>query len=150
MKNLKDYVQAFESVVEDSFRNFEDNLKTDTPVFITKTNKLKPSDVKTVLQHLKYTLITIDCKKANAEELSMNMVDGEKVLPTWAQLVDDYKDKNFAVCLYDLDQAKPEITNAVMPLVLDRKIDNVKLNCYVFAVGTDFDKLSKPLQSRFK
>lgn len=78
-------------------------------------------------------------------------------LPEWAALMLENNDQDFLLFFDEMNQAQPDVMNALMPIVLEHEICGVKFdNFFVGAAGNYEDEngavneLSKPLESRFK
>ena len=80
-----------------------------------------------------------------------------KAMPSWAKLMLDNPDRKFLLFFDEMNQAAPDVMNALMPIVLEHEICEVKFdNFFVGAAGNFEDEngavneLSGPLKSRFK
>jgi len=79
-----------------------------------------------------------------------------KAMPDWAKLMWENPDKQFLLFLDEMNQAQPDVQNALMPIVKEQIISRVKFkNFFVGAAGNFEDEnsaiseLSGPLMSRF-
>lgn len=104
-----------------------------------------------------YTIISIDCKKAKAEDFGgVPYADKNKkasvAVPQWAEQIIKNKNKKFIVFFDGICQLDADALNALMPIVLDNKVANVDLgeNTIICASCGDINKLSKPLLSKLK
>lgn len=80
-----------------------------------------------------------------------------KAMPSWAKIMLDNPDRKFLLFFDEMNQAAPDVMNALMPIVLEHEICEVKFdNFFVGAAGNFEDEngavneLSGPLKSRFK
>jgi len=80
-----------------------------------------------------------------------------KALPEWAALMLENTDVDFLLFFDEMNQAAPDVMNALMPIVLEHEICGIKFdNFFVGAAGNFEDEngavseLSGPLKSRFK
>ena len=80
-----------------------------------------------------------------------------KAMPDWAKVMLDNPDKDFLLFFDEMNQAAPDVMNALMPIALDHEICGVEFdNFFVGAAGNMKDEndalweLSGPLKSRFK
>lgn len=80
------------------------------------------------------------------------------LLPEWAQYMLDNPDKEFLLFLDEMNQAAPDVMNALMPIVKDNKIGGMIFKNFMVGAAGNFERenaggiseLSKPLESRFK
>lgn len=81
-----------------------------------------------------------------------------KAMPSWAKLMLDNPDRKFLLFFDEMNQAAPDVMNALMPIVLEHEICEVKFdNFFVGSAGNleeenegGINQLSGPLKSRFK
>ena len=78
-------------------------------------------------------------------------------LPSWAVKMQENPDQEFLLFFDEMNQATPDVMNALMPIVLKNEIGGVKFdNFFVGAAGnyeyenSAVSELSGPLKSRFK
>ena len=81
----------------------------------------------------------------------------EMLMPDWAAKMDENKDVKYLLFFDEMNQAAPDVMNALMPIVLEHEICSVPFkNFFVGAAGNFADEndaveeLSGPLRSRFK
>ena len=81
----------------------------------------------------------------------------QTLMPDFAQQIADNPDTKFLLFFDEMNQAAPDVMNALMPIVLDHKIcDKPYENFFVGAAGnfesenSAVNELSGPLKSRFK
>ena len=138
----------------------------------------KTSIIKDMAKRFGRSVITVYLDKAVATDLGGIPVPLEdkkhggarqdNLLPPWAQILEDNPDKKFLLFFDEMNQAQPDVQNALMPIVLDNTICGKKFgkkdskgkviesNFFVGAAG-NFEsenravfELSGPLKSRFK
>jgi len=100
---------------------------------------------------------TAKVKNALGKEEEREFAAQIKAMPSWAKLMYDNPDKEFLLFFDEMNQAAPDVMNALMPIVLENEICEVKFdNFFVGAAGNFEDEngavneLSGPLKSRFK
>ena len=100
---------------------------------------------------------TAKVKNALGKEEEREFAAQIKAMPSWAKLMYDNPDKEFLLFFDEMNQAAPDVMNALMPIVLEHEICEVKFdNFFVGAAGNFEDEngavneLSGPLKSRFK
>ena len=78
-------------------------------------------------------------------------------IPEWAWLMLTNKDKEFLLFFDEMNQAAPDVMNALMPIVLENEICGIKFNNFFVGAAGNFEEengaiseLSGPLKSRFK
>lgn len=142
-------------------------LKSKKPFFIQgEAGWGKTSLIVKLANQTKRTVITVYLDKAEATDLagipvpakSKNGADYVKnLLPGWAKIMYDNPDKQFLLFFDEMNQAAPDVMNALMPIVLKNVVcGHVFKNFIVGAAGNFEDEneggiseLSKPLLSRF-
>lgn len=114
-----------------------------------------------------YNVLTVYLDKAAAVDLGgipvpvedeeTNTRYAENTLPLWAQTMLMNKDKKFLLFFDEMNQAQPDVMNALMPIVLKHEICNVVFDNIIVGAAGNFDHenegvndLSKPLRSRFR
>ena len=123
----------------------------------TKDSNAAFAAIKAPAQSNEYTIISIDCKKAKAEDFGgIPYADKNKKVgvatPQWAEQIIKNKNKKFIVFFDGICQLDADALNALMPIVLDNKVADVDLgdNTIICASCGDINKLSKPLLSKLK
>ena len=81
----------------------------------------------------------------------------EMLMPDWAAEMDENPDTNYLLFFDEMNQATPDVMNALMPIVLEHEVCRTPFeNFFVGAAGNFEDEndavneLSGPLRSRFK
>ena len=81
----------------------------------------------------------------------------EMLMPDWAAQMDENPDIDYLLFFDEMNQATPDVMNALMPIVLEHEVCRIKFdNFFVGAAGNFEDEndavneLSGPLRSRFK
>lgn len=140
----------------------------EVPFFIQgRAGWAKTSLIKRVAKHFGYTIITVYLDKAEATDLSGIPVaqrdkDGKLVQdtawPAWAKIIKDYPNKKFLLFFDEMNQAAPDVQNALMPIVNpdQHQICGHKLDNYLVAAAGNLEDenigvtdLQGPLMSRF-
>ena len=146
----------------------------------------KTTIIKDMAKRFKRHVITVYLDKAVATDLGgipvpvkgKSGATQELAMPAWAKIMDDNPDKKFLLFFDEMNQAQPDVMNALMPIVLEHEVCGRKFgpledtgkkdkngqpimkvkesNFFVGAAG-NFEKengavneLSGPLKSRFK
>ena len=126
----------------------------------------KTSIIKNLAKRYGRYVVTVYLDKAQKEDLGgipvavkgkSGIAYQEMALPEWAALMQANPDKKFLLFFDEMNQADPDIMNALMPIVLEHSVGKVKFdNFFVGAAGNFADEndavneLSGPLKSRFK
>lgn len=143
-------------------------FNSESPFFIQgRAGWAKTSLIKRVAKHYGYTIITVYLDKAEATDLSGIPVaqrdeDGHLVQdtawPAWAKIIKDYPSTNFLLFFDEMNQAAPDVQNALMPIVNpdQHQICGYKLDNYLVAAAGNLEDenigvtdLQGPLMSRF-
>ena len=110
------------------------------------------------------TVITVYLDKCEATDLggipvpkkSASGADYEaRLLPGWAKIIWDNPDTQFLLFLDEMNQAQPDVMNALMPIVLKNVICGKKFKNFIVGAAGNFEhendvnQLSAPLLSRF-
>lgn len=80
----------------------------------------------------------------------------EMLMPDWAATMNENPDIDYLLFFDEMNQAAPDVMNALMPIVLEHEVCRVPFdNFFVGAAGNfadenDVNELSGPLRSRFK
>lgn len=142
-------------------------MKSDEPFFILgKAGWGKTSLIKQIAKKCGKCIITVYLDKALATDLDgipvpMNdgrgRVDQVVAMPAWAAIMKDNPDKDFLLFFDEMNQAAPDVQNALMPIVLETTISGYKFNNFMVGAAGNFasendavSELSGPLKSRFK
>lgn len=141
-------------------------LKARKPFFVQGEAGWGKTSIITKLAHqCGYTVITVYLDKAEATDLGGIPVPKESkkgsdyvkhLLPEWAKVIYDNKDTKFLLFFDEMNQAAPDVMNALMPIVLKTEICGLKFENFVVAAAGNFEsengavsELSGPLLSRF-
>lgn len=145
-----------------------DRVRTDRPFFIQgKAGWGKTSIIEQVAKKFGYTVITVFLDKAEATDLGGVPVPVKRrsgyravqnLMPLWAIYMLEHPDEKFLLFFDEMNQAAPDVMNALMPIVQKREVCNHKFkNMIVGAAGNleeenrdGLSALSGPLRSRFK
>ena len=155
---------------------------TEQPFFIQgKAGWGKTSIIKKLAKKYKKDVVTVYLDKAEATDLGgipvaakdkttvakvKNALGKEEekqfarqlhAIPEWAWLMLTNPDKEFLLFFDEMNQAAPDVMNALMPIVLENEICGIKFNNFFVGAAGNFEEengaiseLSGPLQSRFK
>jgi hypothetical protein len=80
-----------------------------------------------------------------------------KALPPWAAEMLEHPETDYLLFFDEMNQAAPDVMNALMPIVLDNVICEIEFDNFFVGAAGNFEEenqavseLSKPLKSRFK
>jgi MoxR-like ATPase len=142
-------------------------LKAKKPFFIQgEAGWGKTSIITDLAKRMGRTVITVYLDKAEAVDLggipvatkSKRGADSQKhLMPEWATLMWDNPKTQFLLFFDEMNQATPDVMNALMPIVKDQVICGKKCNNFVVGAAGNFEReneggiteLSIPLKSRF-
>lgn len=143
-------------------------LDAGMPFFIQgRAGWAKTALIKRVAKHYKYSILTVYLDKAEATDLNGIPVaredkDGDMVQdiawPAWAKIIRDNPEKKFLLFFDEMNQARPDVQNALMPIVNpdQHQICGHKLDNYLVAAAGNLEEenigvtdLQGPLMSRF-
>lgn len=126
----------------------------------------KTSVIKKMAKKFGRSIITVYLDKIMASDLggipiptkAGDVAVQEMAMPAWAATILTNPDKQFLLFFDEMNQAAPDVMNALMPIVLEHEICGIKFeNFFVGAAGNFVEenrggvsKLSGPLESRFK
>ena len=150
----------------DSMEDLIDKFDTEEDFFIIgRAGWGKTSIIKKLAKKYGKKVVTVYLDKAEATDLGGIPIPTkgktgavqEKAMPSWAKVMQDEPDQEFLLFFDEMNQAAPDVMNALMPIVLEHEICEVKFdNFFVGAAGNFEDEngavneLSGPLKSRFK
>jgi len=151
----------------ESMEDLIDKFDAEEDFFIVgKAGWGKTSTIKSLCKKFKRIPVTVYLDKAVASDLGGipvptkdkdDIAVQEMAMPAWAKIMLKNKDKQFLLFFDEMNQAAPDVMNALMPIVLEHEICNVKFkNFFVGAAGnfenenSAVNELSGPLKSRFK
>ena len=158
---------------EEGFEEYTDSMqdllvKFDTAddfFIIGRAGWGKTSTIKSFAKKYDRKVITVYLDKAEASDLGGIPVPvkgktgavQEKAMPAWAKIMQNEPDQDFLLFFDEMNQAAPDVMNALMPIILEHEICEVKFdNFFVGAAGNFEDEngavseLSGPLKSRLK
>ena len=126
----------------------------------------KTSIIKSLARKYNRTVITFYLDKCEATDLggipvvtkgANGKARQEVTLPPFAQYMEDHADENFLLFFDEMNQAAPDVMNALMPIVLEHEIAGTKFDNFFVGAAGNFEhendavnELSGPLKSRFK
>lgn len=142
-------------------------FKSKEPFFIVgEAGWGKTTIIKNLAKRFKRSVITVYLDKAVATDLGGIPVpvkgkDGQAeqqmALPQWAAYMKNNPDKQFLLFFDEMNQAAPDVMNALMPIVLENEICGFKYDNFMVGAAGNFEhengavnELSGPLKSRFK
>lgn len=149
-------------------KNLYSRLKTKKPFFILgEAGWGKTSMIENFAEAFNLNIITVYLDKAVASDLGGIPVpekdkDGtgfyDNLMPHWAKIMWQNPDKNFLLFFDEMNQAAPDVMNALMPIVLRHEICNREFkNIWCVGAAGNYErenqavsKMSGPLESRFK
>ena len=128
----------------------------------------KTSMITSMANRFGYDVVTFYLDKCQASDLGgipvpMEMQDkngkkgvrDERALPPFAQIIHDNPDKKFLLFFDEMNQAAPDVMNALMPIILEKKICGNKYDNFFVGAAGNFEsenaavsELSGPLKSR--
>lgn len=144
------------------------NMKfdVDEPFFILgRAGWGKTSIIKDLAKRHGRHIITVYLDKATATDLGGIPVPIQEngvakivnAMPDWAAYMMKNPDKQFLLFFDEMNQAAPDVQNALMPIVLETIICNIKFDNFIVGAAGNFadendavSDLSAPLTSRFK
>ena len=126
----------------------------------------KTSTIKALCKKYKRIPVTVYLDKAVASDLGgipvpvkskTDKAVQEMAMPSWAAVMLDNPNTDFLLFFDEMNQAAPDVMNALMPIVLEHEICNVKFKNFFVGAAGNFERendavneLSGPLKSRFK
>ena len=110
-------------------------------------------------------ILTVYLDKARAEDLEgtpIANIDKDnkakilKALPDFAQIMYENPDQDFLLFFDEMNQAQPDVMNALMPIVLETTISGIEFTNFIVGAAGNFEdendavnELSDPLRQRF-
>lgn len=151
----------------DSLQDLIDKFDAEEDFFIIgQAGWGKTSTIKSLCKKYKRIPVTVYLDKAVASDLGGIPIPTkgkddkavqEMAMPAWAKIMLDNPDKKFLLFFDEMNQAAPDVMNALMPIVLEHEICNVKFKNFFVGAAGNFEsenkavsELSGPLKSRFK
>ena len=164
---LKDVKGLTEEDINENSEEVAARLAANKPFFIQgEAGWGKTSIITDIAHKFGRTVITVYLDKAQPEDLG-GLPTAEKnkhgegyqanLLPGWAQIMRDNPKTDFLLFFDEMNQAQPDVMNALMPIVLKNTIAGKKFKNFVVGAAGNFEeenkggisKLSGPLESRF-
>ncbi len=143
------------------------HLKSNKPFFVQGEAGWGKTSIITKLAHeCGRSVITVYLDKAEATDLGGIPVPAkskrgasysEYLMPGWAKIMWDNPKKQFLLFFDEMNQAAPDVMNALMPIVLKNEVCGKKFKNFVVGAAGNFEseneggitELSGPLKSRF-
>lgn len=164
-----------EVIKEDGLTKYKKTLNTSwlemkiedkSPFFVIgHAGWAKTSIIKKVAKAHGLTVVTVYLDKALPEDLggiptSKTTEDGvtyvDTALPKWAHYIHTHPEDDFLVFFDEMNQASPDVQNALMPILLESVIGGIKFDNIWYGAAGNFAEenasisdLSAPLRSRF-
>lgn len=126
----------------------------------------KSTIIKQAAKKERRTVITVYLDKACKEDLGGIPVpiaagsgrhELQVLMPGWAQYMYDHPEQEFLLFFDEMNQADPEVQNALMPIVLETTICGIRFDNFIVGAAGNFSdennalhELSGPLRSRFE
>lgn len=126
----------------------------------------KTEIIKKTAKKFKRSVITVYLDKAEATDLGgipipnkgdTGVVKQDMAMPGWAAYMLEHEDEDFLLFFDEMNQAMPDVMNALMPIVKDNTICGVEFDNFFVGAAGNFDyenegglsELSEPLKQRF-
>jgi MoxR-like ATPase len=164
-----------EVIKEDGLTPYKNTLNTDwlemkinakEPFFVQgHAGWGKTTIIKNVAKAHGLTVITVYLDKAQPEDLGGLPIPSTKedgrtsvsyALPAWAEYIYERPEDDFLVFFDEMNQASPEVQNALMPILLESVIGGIYFDNVWYGAAGNFSEenasvseLSAPLRSRF-
>lgn len=151
----------------DNLLDLQAKFDADEPFFIQgRAGWGKTSIIEDMAKRAGRHVITVYLDKAQATDLGGIPVPVEEdgvakivnAMPDWAAYMLEHKKDNFLLFFDEMNQAQPDVMNALMPIVLKNVICNIQFDNFMVGAAGNFaeeneegiSELSGPLKSRFK
>lgn len=142
-------------------------FKSKEPFFIIgEAGWGKTSIIKDLARRHKRAVVTVYLDKAVASDLGgvpvpvkgkKGNAQLEQAMPQWASYMLEHADQQFLLFFDEMNQAAPDVMNALMPIVLENEICGIRFKNFMVGAAGNFEhengavsELSGPLKSRFK
>lgn len=126
----------------------------------------KTSIIKKIAKRFGRTIVTVYLDKAVATDLGgipipvegkSGNAEQKLAMPAWASYMLNRPDEKFLLFFDEMNQAAPDVMNALMPIVLEHEICNIRFKNFFVGAAGNFEhenegaitQLSGPLKSRF-
>lgn len=151
----------------DNLLDLQAKFDADEPFFIQgRAGWGKTSIIEDMAKRAGRHVITVYLDKAQATDLGGIPVPVEEngvakivnAMPDWAAYMLAHKNDKFLLFFDEMNQAQPDVMNALMPIVLKNVICNIQFDNFMVGAAGNFEEeneegiseLSGPLKSRFK
>ena len=151
----------------DNLLDLQAKFDADEPFFIQgRAGWGKTSIIEDMAKRAGRHIITVYLDKAQATDLGGIPVPVEEdgvakivnAMPDWAAYMLEHKKDKFLLFFDEMNQAQPDVMNALMPIVLKNVICNIQFDNFMVGAAGNFaeenedgiTELSGPLKSRFK
>ena len=151
----------------DNLLDLQAKFDADEPFFIQgRAGWGKTSIIEDMAKRAGRHVITVYLDKAQATDLGGIPVPIEEngvakivnAMPDWAAYMLAHKNDKFLLFFDEMNQAQPDVMNALMPIVLKNVICNIQFDNFMVGAAGNFEEenengiseLSGPLKSRFK
>ena len=151
----------------DNLLDLQAKFDADEPFFIQgRAGWGKTSIIEDMAKRAGRHVITVYLDKAQATDLGGIPVPIEEngvakivnAMPDWAAYMLEHKKDKFLLFFDEMNQAQPDVMNALMPIVLKNVICNIQFDNFMVGAAGNFEdeneegvsELSGPLKSRFK
>ena len=151
----------------DNLLDLQAKFDADEPFFIQgRAGWGKTSIIEDMAKRAGRHVITVYLDKAQATDLGGIPVPVEEdgvakivnAMPDWAAYMLEHKNQDFLLFFDEMNQAQPDVMNALMPIVLKNVICNIQFDNFMVGAAGNFvseneegiSELSGPLKSRFK
>lgn len=151
----------------DNLLDLQAKFDADEPFFIQgRAGWGKTSIIEDMAKRAGRHIITVYLDKAQATDLGGIPVPVEEngvakivnAMPDWAAYMLAHKNDKFLLFFDEMNQAQPDVMNALMPIVLKNVICNIQFDNFMVGAAGNFEEenedgisqLSGPLKSRFK
>jgi len=155
------------SLSKNEKRLLEKFIAEDDFFIVGKAGWGKTSIIKQFADKEGYKVITFYLDKAEASDLGgipvatknerTGKAEIQMAVPPFAAEIRDNPDQNYLLFFDEMNQAAPDVMNALMPIVLEHEIAGVKYDNFFCGAAGNFEsendavnELSGPLKSRFK
>lgn len=151
----------------DNLLDLQAKFDADEPFFIQgRAGWGKTSIIEDMAKRAGRHVITVYLDKAQATDLGGIPVPIEEngvakivnAMPDWAAYMLEHSNDKFLLFFDEMNQAQPDVMNALMPIVLKNVICNIQFDNFMVGAAGNFEEeneegisqLSGPLKSRFK
>lgn len=152
--------------ISENTQQLQGKFAAEEPFFIQgKAGWGKSSIIKRMAKTFGYKVVVIYLDKKEAVDLGGMPIPKQKgddisletEMPDWAKNMWNHPEQNFLLFFDEMNQAMPDVLNALMPIVLDNEICGEKFNNFFVGAAGNYHSendaladLPGPLVSRFK